>query len=333
MKKKNYKKGLVIGKFMPPHNGHIELTKFASLRCEKLIVAVCSRPEEPIDGKLRYQWMKEIFKNHKNIKIAQIKKDLPQDREPSRRASRIWARYLGKRFKNIDALFSSEVYGGWVGEYMGADHIMFDLERKRIPVSATQIRKDPFKYWEFIPEAVRPYFVKKICIYGAESTGKSVLSEQLAEHYGTDFVPEYARSYIAWNGNRFSYKDMEIVAREHVKMENQKARNANKLLFCDTDSITTLIYSRYYFGKVPNIVKNLADEKRYDLYLFMKPDIPWVDDPQRDLGGRREEFEGIFRRELEKRKISFVCVEGKGKSRLDSAIKAVDSYLRKIDAK
>lgn len=327
MKKKNYKKGLVIGKFMPPHKGHLELIKFAFRRCEKLIVAVCSRPEEPIAGKLRYQWMKEMFNDHKNITIAQIKKDLPQDREPSHLASRAWARYLGKRFENIDVMFSSEIYGRWVGKYMGVDHVMFDLERKKIPVSATQIRRDPFKHWEYIPSVVKPYFVKKICIYGPESTGKSTLAEQLAEHYKTVFVPEYARGYIERHGNKFSYKDMEIVAKRQAELEKEMAEQADKLLFCDTDSITTLIYSRHYFRKASKIVKKLADKKRYELYLFMKTDIPWVDDPQRDLGGRREEFEGIFKRELARRNIPFVTITGKGRARLDLAIKAVDDHL------
>lgn len=160
MRKQIYKRGLIIGKFMPPHEGHLRLVGFALKHCRRLTIAVCSRPEEPISGKLRYNWMKEIFKKNRNIEIVRVRKNLPRDKKPSRRASEIWSKYISKRFKNIDVVFSSEVYGGYLANYMGIEHKNFDLKRKQVPVSATQIRQNPFKYWDYMPKEVRPYFIK-----------------------------------------------------------------------------------------------------------------------------------------------------------------------------
>ena len=327
------KKGLIIGKFMPVHRGHIRLVEFGARHCDQLIVAVCSRPNEPIDGKLRYGWMKELFADNKNIKVVWVRKDLPQDKKPSRRASKIWSSYLKNRFGKVDIIFSSEIYGDYLAEYMEIVHGQFDLERKNVPVSATDIRNDPFGCWNYIPRTVRPYFVKKICIYGSESTGKSTLARELAKNYGTVWVPEFAREHIEKQNNKFSYKDMEKIGRGQLALEKMMIKKANRLLFCDTDSITTAIYSKHYFGKVPSLVKKLADKNRFDLYLFTKIDIPWVSDPLRDLGKERKEFEEIFQEELVKRKIPFVIVRGKYKNRLKSAIRAVENFLETNKAK
>lgn len=323
-------RGLVIGKFMPPHKGHLGLIDFGARNCDLLTVAVCSSPNEPISGNLRYQWMKELVGPYKNINLVEVKADLPQDKKPSRRASKIWSDYLLKRLGKIDIVFSSEIYGDYLAEFMGAEHKLFDLDRKREKVSATRIRNKPFKYWKFIPNVAQPYFVKKICIYGPESTGKTILAEQLARHYKTLWVPEFAREYIAKHKNKFSYNDIEKFSIGQLQLEESAVKEANKLLFCDTDFITTVIYSRHYFGKCPAFTKKLANRKRYDLYLFADIDIPWVFDPQRDLGSRRKEFRKIFLKELISRKIPFMIVGGKGKKRFLNAIKAVNNFIKKF---
>lgn len=321
--------GLIIGKFMPAHKGHLKLIEFGQRQCDELVVAVCSRPDEPIAGKLRYQCMKEILQDNKKIKVVWVRKNLPQDSKPSRRASKIWSNYLKKRFGEINIIFSSEIYGDYLAEYMNIQHKQFDLARKTVPISATDIRNHPFENWKYVPKVVQPYFVKKICIYGSESTGKSTLTKQLAKHYKTEYVPEFAREYIENRNNKFCFDDMEKIGRGQLALEKRTIKNANKFLFCDTDSITTVIYSQHYFGKVPKLVEELANEKRFDLYLFTKTDIPWVDDLQRDLGKRRKEFDEIFRSNLTKRNISYQVVDGKGTARLNLAIEIIDKFVNK----
>jgi HTH-type transcriptional regulator, transcriptional repressor of NAD biosynthesis genes len=318
------KKGLVIGKFMPPHKGHLALIDFAIQRSGKLTVAVCSRPEEPIPGKLRLEWMKKLLGKHENIRVIQIKANLPQGKGSSRPTSKVWGKYLLKRLGKIDVIFSSEKYGDYLAEYMKTEHMPYDPKRKAVPISATKIRKNPLFYWDYIPEIVRPYFVKKICIYGPESTGKTTLAKQLAKHFKTTWIPEYARVWIEKNGFNFKYKDIERFGRGQVRIEKKACEKANRFLFCDTDSITTSIYSRTYFGKVPALVKKLAERNRFDLYLFTEIDLPWKKDKLRDLGHKRREMRDTFKQALIERDIPFEVVKGKGQKRLRVAIRAIN---------
>ncbi len=323
------KVGLVIGKFYPPHLGHLQLVDFGieSELCDQLIVAVCSRPEETIPPQLRVQWLREIYVSQPLVKIASIKADLPQEKVASRPASYVWAQYLMQRFGRIDYIFSSEKYGDYLAEYMNCEHISFDRDRSVVPISATMVREKPLSNWKMIPEVVRPYFVKRICVTGTESTGKSTLAEQLAEHYETVWVHEYGRDYCAAQGNVWGYRDITPIALGHVQLEEAAAQKANKVMFSDTDQIITSVFCRDRYHRVPKTVKEIANQKRHDLHLFCDIDLPWEKDDQRELGHCREEMKQILVAELEKRGRPYVMVTGCGKARLRCAIKAVDKFL------
>lgn len=157
---KVYKKGLIIGKFMPPHKGHLKLIEFAVHRAKRLVIAIYARAGDPISGSLRFKWMKEIFGANKNIDIVQIRTKLPQTAKPTKAASDVWCDYISKRFRDINVVFSSEKYGKCLAKYMKIAHEEFDLERKEVPVSAGKIRENPIKYWNYIPKEIRPYFIK-----------------------------------------------------------------------------------------------------------------------------------------------------------------------------
>lgn len=193
------KRGLVIGKFMPIHNGHIALINFAASECDELIVSMSYTPADKIDPAMRFKWIKEIFKDQPNIKPAIIADDFDDETLALQDRTNIWAIRMKEVYPKIDMLFSSEFYGEPFAFNLDAEHILFDEPRKFIPVSATLIRTKPFQYWEFIPKEVRPFFVKKICFYGPESTGKSTMAEKMALHYQTTFVPEVARELITSN--------------------------------------------------------------------------------------------------------------------------------------
>jgi HTH-type transcriptional repressor of NAD biosynthesis genes len=271
--------------------------------------------------------MKALLGQYKNVRVVRIGANLPQGKGSSRPTSKIWGKYLMKRFGKIDMIFSSEKYGDYLAEYMNTKHRPYDPKRKNVPVSATKIRNNPLLFWDYIPEIVRPYFVKKICIYGPESTGKTTLAKQLAEYYGTEWIPEYARVWIEKNGFAFTYKDMERFGRGQVRIEKEACKKANRFLFCDTDSITTSIYSQNYFGKIPALVKKLAEKNRFDLYLFTEIDLPWKKDKLRDLGHKRREMRDTFKKALIERNIPFEVVKGKGPERLRSAVRAIDRHF------
>jgi HTH-type transcriptional repressor of NAD biosynthesis genes len=152
--------------------------------------------------------------------------------------------------------------------------------------------------------------IKVVCFYGPESTGKSFMAKKMADRYKTEFVPEVARELIT--SNDFNREDIIMIGRAQTERIFQKARKANKILFCDTDLITTQVYSRQYLKVVPPVLYELEKMVEYDRYFLFDIDVPWVKDGLRDLGDekKREEMYEIFKSELERRNIPYVKVEG-----------------------
>lgn len=319
------KRGLIIGKFMPVHQGHLALIRFAAERCDELIVSMSHTPHDPIPAALRFSWLQALCQNNPAIKPAVVADDFDDESLPLPQRTKIWSTFIQKTYPPIDVVFSSEVYGEPFAMNLGAAYIPFDPPRTQVPVSATVIRQHPFRYWEYIPSIVRPYFVRKICIYGPESTGKSTLTQRLAAHYQTEFVPEVARELIT--SNDFTADDIvRIGYAQHARIE-QKLQNANKLLFCDTDVITTQVYSWHYLNIVPEVLYDLERQMIYDRYFLLDIDVPWVADDLRDLGHMREHMFTLFRQALERRNIPYILVGGTYAEREATIRKEIDRLL------
>lgn len=317
------KRGLVIGKFMPIHNGHIALINFAASKCDELIVSMSFTPQDPIDAELRFNWIKEIFKNQRNIKPAIIADDFDNDRLAIQERTKIWAKRMQKVYPKIDVLFSSEDYGKPFAFNLNAEHILFDQARIATPISATMIRNNPFKYWKHIPIEIKPHFVKRICFYGPESTGKSTLAEKMALAYQTAFVPEVARELIS--SNNISTEDIIKIGKAQTQRVIDKTRRANKILFCDTDVITTQIYSQHYLNTIPEILFELESQIKYDLYFLLGIDVDWVADDLRDMGDKRAEMYTLFKDELDRRNIRYIEIRGNYQEREKTVKSIIDS--------
>ena len=301
-------RGLVIGKFMPLHQGHIALIRFAAAQCDELIVSMSFTPHDPIDAQLRFAWICAHFKNEPHIKPALIADDFDDESLPLRERTRHWADVMQRVYPSIDVLFSSEDYGGPFAINLGAAHQPFDPPRSQFPVSATKIRQHPFAYWQYIPPEVRPYFVKKICLYGPESTGKSTMATRMAERYNTVSVPEVARELIT--SNDFTVDDIIRIGHAQTQRVIDQSKVANKLLFCDTDVITTQIYSQHYLHIIPPVLYELEKQVTYDAYVLFDTDVAWVADGLRDLGDRRQSMFEVFRNALDVRGIPYTVVRG-----------------------
>jgi HTH-type transcriptional repressor of NAD biosynthesis genes len=302
------RRGLVIGKFMPLHHGHIALIEFAAAHCNELIVSLNDNTKDVISAELRLSWLEETFKDQPAIKVFKVLDDFDQEDLPLNKRTQQWAERMQQIYPPIDIIFSSEEYGISFANNLKAEHKSFDADRKLFPVSASLIRANPFAYWKYIPNVVKPYFVKKICLYGPESTGKSVMAKQLAEYYHTEFVPEVARELIT--SNEFTIDDIIRIGHALTQRTLEKTKTSNKILFCDTDLITTQIYCRHYLSEVPPILYELEKQITYDHYFLFDIDVPWVADGMRDLGERRQEMYTIFKNELLKRKIQFIEIRG-----------------------
>lgn len=176
--------------------------------------------------------------------------------------------------------------------------------------------------------------VIKVVLFGPESTGKTTLSEQLARHYHTVWVPEYAREYLQskWNDVRKTCEphDLLPIAEGQMYLENSLAKKATDVLICDTDLLETKVYSEaYYVGHCDPILEKYAVQNTYDLYLLTNIDVPWVGDDLRDKPTERERMFTYFKDTLEKYNRNFITLTGDKKTRLNMAVQHIDQLLKK----
>jgi NadR type nicotinamide-nucleotide adenylyltransferase len=227
----------------------------------------------------------------------------------------------------VDVNFSSESYGAELARRLGARHGVFDPARLRLPISATKIRQDPLAHWAHIPPPVRPYYVRRAALVGAESTGKTTLAQALAAHFNTVGVPEFARAYLLARGGVATAADMSVIAHGQAASEERLARQANRVLICDTNVLTTQLWYEHYYGAPPAALGQLAAEHPAHLYLLCAPDVPWVPDALRDSPGHRQWFHQRFQHELAATGRPVVTLAGPLQGRLAPAIAAVEALL------
>lgn len=317
--------GLVLGSFCPLHNGHISLIDFGLHNCDFLYVLLCSHDKEDIPGELRLSWLEREYKGEPNIKI--IHKDTSHMENTSVSnvdISRNWSVYLKELFPDVNVIFTSEKYGDYVSEFMGIEHMMFDQNRYTIPISSTLIREKPITYWKYLPISVRPYYTKKICICGTESTGKSTMTKLLSDYYNVRQAREIGREIC--NDTNTCDKDMisRIITGQAEEIKNNLGR---KLLFSDTDLLTTVCYSKFLFNETPtNITKEIIDINKFDLYLYLWNDVPFVDDGERMGEPRRSEFHELLYENF-KYKNAFVIKGTNYDDRFKQCVDIIDWFI------
>lgn len=169
--------------------------------------------------------------------------------------------------------------------------------------------------------------IRKIAVTGPESTGKSRLARQLADHYDTAYAPEYAREYIDRLDRDYVQQDITNIAKGQLAAELEAMKRARSLLFCDTELIVTKIWSLHKYGSCDPWITGQIQENPYDLVLLCDVDMPWEPDPQREHPHLRSYFFDWFRRELNVYGLPYRIVRGMGKERLRNAIDAVEAYL------
>ena len=160
----------------------------------------------------------------------------------------------------------------------------------------------------------------RICLTGAECTGKSRLAEELARHFGTVWVPEYAREYALRVARPLTYLDVAAIAEGQMRLEGGLVAG---LAILDTDLISTVVYSRHHYGACPEWIEAEARKRRADLYLLLDVDVPLIADDALDSGARREELHEEFRRVLEEFGAKYVLISGTWEERRQRAIDAV----------
>jgi len=316
-------RGLVLGKFLPYHAGHAHLIRTARQSVDELLVLVCSIAREPIEGSLRFQWVRD---SHPDCRVIHVAEELPQ--EPSEHPDfwPIWTDVIARFAGPVDIVFTSESYGDELARRIGARHVCVDRERRAFPVSGTAVRTDPVRHWKFLPPAVRPHLARRVAILGAESTGKTTLASQLAHEFKTVWVPEFGREYCLDRDPRsLTDADFEAIARGQALAEERLVASSNGVLICDTELHTTCTWSELMLGRCTPWLREAAAARRYDLVLLLGSDSPWVNDGTRVLEKRRAEHTRLLESALRSAGRIWTPLAGSFASRWTDAVRAVSA--------
>lgn len=341
-----YKTGVYFGRFLPPHRGHLYQMIEASTRCEKLVVVISDNANQTreicrqnglpeISYRLRKQWISQQIQDISHIVVRVLDEtDIPVYPNGWELWSQRMRQVVGEP---IDAFFVGDMeYGQTLATYFPESRVeLFDPSRTRYPISATDIRENILGNWHYILGAARPFFAKKVLIAGTESCGKTTLTKCLAKLYNTSWSEEvgryYARDYLGNDETIYTDEDFSRIAHIQYEQDYHALRTANKVCFFDTDATYTDYFSELYMGHRNELVEKYIDHKRYDLLIYLTPDVKWVADGQR-LNGE-EEKRRVLSKRLYDMYVSYgfggkiVVVSGSYEQRLAQAIDLVDTLL------
>lgn len=316
------KRGFLLGKFMPPHAGHLSLIRAARALVDELTVLVCWLPGDPIPGETRLGWMRALAPDCRIVGHGAV---VPQAPEDSADFWPIWRGIVASAHPElIDYVFAGEDYGAELARQVGGFFVPLGgrvLGLAGDPVaglSASAVRADPATHWPYLPPPVQAHYRRTVCLHGAESTGKTTLAAALAAETGALTVGEYGRSHCEVHREPLGLDDLLLIGRAQTAMIAAAAAWAGPLLIADTDALMTAAWTEMLLGTRP---AELMAAPKADLYLLLEPDLPWVDDGTRFFAdpAERHRFARIVEQVLVDAGVPFVRVSGEGEARLQAA--------------
>lgn len=321
--------GLFIGKFAPFHKGHEFAVESALKEVNDLTIVIYNSSETTnVPLNIRSNWIKTLFPSVNVIEAWDGPPETGYTAEIKKKQENYILNLLGK--KKITHFYSSEKYGEHMSAALNAKNRTIDLNREKIPISATEIRKDPFKCRKYLDPVVYRDLIANIVFMGGPSTGKSTIAEEMAKEFKTEFMEEYGREY--WDNNnvdrRLTLKQLTELAEGHIEREDKCLGKANKYLFTDTNAITTYLFSLYYHGKADPKLKNIAEKciKRYDLVFLCDTDIPYDDTEDRSGEVNREMMQKQTIDYLTKHKIPYMILKGDLNKRMEKVKKILNKF-------
>lgn len=374
-----FRHGLVIGKFYPPHAGHHFLIRSAAETCERVTVVVMGADVESIPLELRVKWLARLHRGSPGVSVVGVVDNLAVDytsdaawaghvalmREGIARGAhgagvgtraRVSAGAGNAATVAVDAVFTSEAYGAELARRFGAADVRLDVSRVTYAVSGTKVRADPIAAWSALEPPVRAWFAKRVVVVGAESTGTTTLSLDLADalrawggpHALTRWVAEYGRELTvrklavarAVAGVRglpeptvfeleWDDADFEAVAARQCADEEAAAEAGGPVLVCDTDALATVVWQERYRGRATEAVREIARSMpARALYILTDHvGVGFDDDGLRDGEHLRPWMTDRFREVLSGSGVRWVEVCGDRPSRLEQAMSVVDAVL------
>lgn len=338
-----YKVGMYGGSFDPLHIGHIHDIIRAAAICEELYIMISwCEGRESTSKELRYRWILNSTRHLPNVKIILIedkavtKEEYDTDYYWEKGAADIKST-IGKP---IDAVFCGSDYLGtnrFESLYCPESEVIY-FDRNEVPISSTDIRAWALGNWDYVPDVCKDYYTKKVLIVGGESTGKSTLVQNLALSYNTNFVSEVGRDTCKYAGG----EDYMIVEDLYENILRQKinvmdaAKHSNRILFIDTDAITTLFYSKFLLGegsigdiRCTNLAKAVSYTNVWDLIIFLEPDVDFVQDGTRNekIKSDREKYSNQLKELLKEAKMRFYSIKGDYLERFNKSKKLIEKVF------
>jgi len=310
-------RGMVAGRFLPLHAGHVALIRTAQTLVDQLTVAVVAATGDPVPTAVRRKWIVAQFPDARVIVIEGL---APTN---AGKTEELAAHIRGLHPEPIELLFASDSSQEALARALPARLVLIDPDHAAIPVRSAEVRDDPLGKWTFLPPAVRPFYASTICLHGPESTGKTTLVRRLADYFGTIYVPEYGRTYCEQFGLSLAMEDLVTIGRTHQAMTQALLPHCTRRLFLDTDPLMTAVWADMLFGRRDAWFDSFDDTA--DLYLLLDLDMPWVDDGARFFGDptQRQRFFDLAREELERRGLRYSVIGGSADERLSNALAAI----------
>ena len=301
-----FRHALVLGKCLPPHQGHLALVRFACAWADRVTVLVEQRPDESVPVDIRCAWLREALgSNDGAVRVQALLGDQPQAPPPDAEGAaafwRHWSLLLRREAGGVDAVVSGDDYGARLAADQGATWIPFD--RTVLPISATAFKASPWANWPWLIEPARAALVRRLVVVGAESTGKSTLAGHLARtaHPPTLALPEYAEHWIRRQGTGvLEMRDWQAFLAGQVAQRTAWLPQAGPWIVEDSHALTTAVWAeRLGQPEIAQAALALARVDRPHHVLLMAPGVPWVDAPHRMRPDDGDWFTDAFRRQLE----------------------------------
>ncbi len=330
-----YRVGMYGGTFDPFHLGHLDCILQAASLCESLfIVMSVAKNRSEIPWKVRYRWLYTITKHLSNVSIITL---TDESESKATYSQKMWDRdakiVKDKIQQKIDIVFCGSDYDQtsfWNVCYPESELYIF----QRNEINSTQIRQNPYLHWDWLPRVVQPWYVKKVLIMGGESTGKSTLTQNLALRFNTNFLEETGRDISVRSGSDKLMLDedfTEILLR-HKLREMEFVKQSRCVLFVDTDALVTEFYLSFlqqHSLENERLAQAISALNRYDLILFLMPDVPFVQDGTRNgvIEADREKYSQQLMDLLDRYHAPVQVLRGDYQTRYMTAVKLVNTLL------
>jgi len=325
-------KSYVLMTALPPTLGHLDLIKFAHMLTGRVEVILNTQPDEPYYEERFESLVLAVEKISDIITVHRIHRELPQEPEDDPGFWDMWVRFLNDHgFEKGDYIVASEMYGKKLAEVARGVFMPYDLHRQVRYTKGTEVRKDWFGEWDQMIPEFRVLLQKTVTIFGAESTGKTTLTNELGKLFReSTTLPEWARPYLEAVGSELTVAKMDAIYLGQKALQEATFDTALKpLVIQDTDLFSTLGYWRNWdHWSVPGRLDMHASLLRSDLYIVTKSNIPFEADPLRYGGDKRELDDQYWINILEEFDLPYVVLdEDDLKGRLTAAVDIINNTL------